>query len=204
MYRQTTTLRHSSTAQTIDASDATAVSGHLDGGVRFWDLRSGERSMEIKGTYILRSFPGLRAWRVPSLLFVTDLHHGGVSSVQYSPVDSFTLLTNGLDSTLHVVDLRRLSSRLTLRADGFVTLYSWSSACFSPNGRYVAAGSSRNNRVYVWDTATGTDEATLTTVLSSGSDDNDSGVCGIAWGATSTNGSQLSSLDRHGVLTLWG
>lgn len=51
-YRQTTTLRHSSTSTCVDvASDAVnAVSGHMDGGLRFWDLKSGERTADISGT----------------------------------------------------------------------------------------------------------------------------------------------------------
>lgn len=51
-YRQTTTLRHSSTSTCVDvASDGVnAVSGHMDGGLRFWDLRSGERTADISGT----------------------------------------------------------------------------------------------------------------------------------------------------------
>ena len=54
-YRQTTTLRHSSTSTCVDvASDAvTAVSGHMDGGIRFWDIQSGERTADMSGTYII-------------------------------------------------------------------------------------------------------------------------------------------------------
>jgi len=50
-YRQTTTLRHSSTSTCVDvASDhTTAVSGHMDGGLRFWDLQTGERTGDITG-----------------------------------------------------------------------------------------------------------------------------------------------------------
>lgn len=51
-YRQSSTLRHSSTSTCVDvASDATnVVSGHMDGGIRFWDLRSGERTADASGT----------------------------------------------------------------------------------------------------------------------------------------------------------
>jgi autophagy-related protein 16-1 len=50
-YRQTTTLRHSSTLTCVDvASDSVnVVSGHMDGGLRFWDLRSGERTSDAAG-----------------------------------------------------------------------------------------------------------------------------------------------------------
>jgi autophagy-related protein 16 len=50
-YRQTGTFRHSSTANTVDVGiDSTiAVTGHLDGGIRFWDIHSGDRSADIPG-----------------------------------------------------------------------------------------------------------------------------------------------------------
>lgn len=50
-YRQTTTLRHGSTCNCIDVwSDSfTAVSGHMDGGLRFWDLRTGDRTTDVCG-----------------------------------------------------------------------------------------------------------------------------------------------------------
>ena len=54
-YRQTTTFRHSSTAHCVDVSSdsSTAVSGHLDGGLRFWDIRTGDRTAEIASTYFI-------------------------------------------------------------------------------------------------------------------------------------------------------
>jgi len=55
-YRQTVTLRHSSTSNCVDVGSDTvsAVSGHLDGGLRFWDLRSGERTADISSTCACR------------------------------------------------------------------------------------------------------------------------------------------------------
>ena len=46
------TSKHNSTATCVDvASDyATAVTGHMDGGLRLWDLRSGQLTAEISGT----------------------------------------------------------------------------------------------------------------------------------------------------------
>lgn len=51
-YKQTTTLRHGSTPNCADvgSDSVTAVSGHMDGGLRFWDLRTGERTSDISGT----------------------------------------------------------------------------------------------------------------------------------------------------------
>jgi WD40 repeat protein len=50
-YRQTATLRHSSTANAVDVGidSLIAVSGHLDGGLRFWEVQTGERTAEIEG-----------------------------------------------------------------------------------------------------------------------------------------------------------
>lgn len=52
-YRQGVMLRHSSTSTCVDvASDSqNVVSGHMDGGIRFWDLRSGERTADASGTF---------------------------------------------------------------------------------------------------------------------------------------------------------
>ena len=48
-YRQTVTLRHSSTSNCVDVGidSFTVVSAHLDGGIRFWDIRTGERTGDI-------------------------------------------------------------------------------------------------------------------------------------------------------------
>ena len=50
-YRQTVTLRHSSTCFCVDTgfNGVDVVSGHHDGGLRFWDVRSGDRTMDIPG-----------------------------------------------------------------------------------------------------------------------------------------------------------
>lgn len=54
-YRQTVTLRHSSTCNCVDAGSngVDVVSGHHDGGLRFWDVRTGERTMDIPGESFL-------------------------------------------------------------------------------------------------------------------------------------------------------
>jgi WD40 repeat protein len=48
-YRQTTTLRHSSTSNCIDIGidSSIAASAHLDGGIRFWDIRTGGRTLDV-------------------------------------------------------------------------------------------------------------------------------------------------------------
>ena len=54
-YRQNITLAQNSTATCVDvASDCTTgVTGHMDGGLRLWDLRSGQLTAEISGTCAL-------------------------------------------------------------------------------------------------------------------------------------------------------
>ena len=50
-YRQTATFRHNSTANNVDVGiDSTIVAtGHVDGGIRFWDVHSGDRRADIPG-----------------------------------------------------------------------------------------------------------------------------------------------------------
>jgi len=52
-YRQTTTLKHNSTCHSLDVGTdpSTVVSGHNDGGLRFWDLRTSSSSSEFTGKY---------------------------------------------------------------------------------------------------------------------------------------------------------
>lgn len=62
------------------------------------------------------------------------LHEGAVTSVQFHPVDSTKVLTNGMDSCIKIVDIRTSTPIQTFRDDQFQTSYAWSSAAFSPDG----------------------------------------------------------------------
>mmetsp|Transcript_3308 Transcript_3308/g.7193 ORF Transcript_3308/g.7193 Transcript_3308/m.7193 type:complete len:599 (+) Transcript_3308:472-2268(+) len=174
VYRQTVTFRHSSTSNYVDVSSdsLTAVSAHMDGGLRFWDVRSGERSAEIAG-----------------------IHEGGVTSVQFSPTDNTKLLTNGRDSTLKLVDVRTCTTVQTLRHPDFRTMMNHVSAALSPDGVYAAAGSGTTGDVFVWRVSDGKLEKKLSA--------HQAGVCGVAWGRGGTNGQQVASVDKNGVLVLW-
>jgi len=177
IYTQTTTFRHSSTANCSDVFVETqpVVTGHLDGGVRFWDVRSGDRVLDIP-----------------------TLHEGGVTSVQWKPGSSHQVLTCGRDSTMKIIDVRTQSVVKTFRNSALRILSNNARCSFSPDaaGKYVACGGGDNGDVFVFDVAT----ADLKKRLSSA---HQSGVVGLAWGKGGTNGQQIATVDKSGVLVLW-
>lgn len=62
-------------------------------------------------------------------------------------------------------------------------------------GAYVAAGSSGNGNVFVWNV----DDGSLKSKLPG----HTAGVCGFAWGRGGSSGQQVASVDRKGGLILW-
>ena len=64
-YRQTYCLD-------VGSDSFTAMSGHMDGGLRFWVMRAGDRTADI-----------------------SKLHEGGITSVQFHPTNAMQVLTNG-------------------------------------------------------------------------------------------------------------
>jgi autophagy-related protein 16 len=76
----------------------------LDGGLRFWDVRSGDRVLDIP-----------------------NLHDGGVTSVHWNLRNSHEVLTNGRDSTLKIVDARTSTAISTFLDPGFRTLTNYAS-----------------------------------------------------------------------------
>ena len=65
----------------------------------------------------------------------TDMHEGGITSVQFNPSNGTQLLTNGMDSCLKIVDIRTFTPLHVLKDDSFQTSYAWASGCFSPDGK---------------------------------------------------------------------
>mmetsp|Transcript_17750 Transcript_17750/g.20446 ORF Transcript_17750/g.20446 Transcript_17750/m.20446 type:complete len:185 (+) Transcript_17750:488-1042(+) len=173
-YRQTTTLRYSSTCYSIDvASDSfSTVSGHMDGGLRFWDVRTGERTGDLN-----------------------SLHEGGVTCVRFHPVNATQILTNGKDSSLKLVDMRTGSVLYTLRENGFNTTYYWSSCAISPDGLYAASVSNTSGQLFVWALKDGKLVKKL--------DGHKGSAGGISWGLGDSNGQQVATVDRQGKLILW-
>ncbi|GAX15373.1 hypothetical protein FisN_8Lh333 [Fistulifera solaris] len=173
-YRQTTTLRHSSTTSCLDipSDPNTLCSGHMDGAVRGWDLRSGSRCFDF-----------------------TDLHGGGVTSIHLNRANSTEVVTNGLDSCLKLIDIRTGIPLQTFRHKDFVTSQSWSSGVVSPDGKLVAAASNESGALFIWNTNDGSLRAKL--------DDHQSGVCAIDWNQGGPSGQQVATMDRKGTLILW-
>ncbi|OEU20738.1 WD40 repeat-like protein [Fragilariopsis cylindrus CCMP1102] len=175
-YRQTTNISLNSTANSIDVADDsyTVVSGHVDGGLRLWDIRTAQKSAEIE-----------------------NVHESAITSVQLNPLDSSKIMTNGMDSRIKIVDIRTCKAIHEFSHGDFQTSYNWSSSVFSPDGAYVASGSSSNGFIFVWNAKNGK----LIRKLECGH--NDTGVCGLAWGRGGNNGQQVATVDKSGRLVLW-
>lgn len=174
-YHQVQLWRHSSVSHGVDVQidGGSIVSGHQDGGVRFWDLRSSGLRSEIKG-----------------------LHHGGITSVHWNPSNPTLLLTNGMDSVCKVVDIRTYLPLHTFQHEGLKTVHNGARSVFSPNGKFVALGS-QSGVVWLWNLAASSDSQP--TQLKG----HTAAVCGIDWKATPTGGQQVATLDRKGTMILW-
>jgi autophagy-related protein 16 len=189
IYTQTITFRHSSTSNCCDVAmmdTQPVITGHLDGGVRFWDVRGGSEVLDI-----------------PSL------HEGGVTSVQWKPGSSHYILTCGRDSTLKIIDGRNCSSSSNNTANSSCVVKTFSNRALrimsnnarcsyspDPEGKYVACGGGDTGDLFVFDVAS----CELKKRLSSA---HKAGVVGLAWGKGGTNGQQIATVDKSGVLVLW-
>ncbi|ORZ01381.1 WD40-repeat-containing domain protein [Syncephalastrum racemosum] len=151
----------------VDADGQTLASGHLDNHVRIWDTRTGNAIKEL-----------------------TAVHSGQVTSVSVSP-DGSKLLTNSRDNTLKLVDLRMYDIVATYQAESYRNGANWSRACFSPDGNYIAAGSS-DGTLHVWDAESRKLERALKA---------HSGIiCGVSWNPM---GSHLYSADMNKGICMW-
>jgi WD40 repeat protein len=123
------------------------------------------------------------------------MHEGGISSIQFKPNDDRQVLTSSVDSSLKIVDLRAGKSIHTFSHSDLTAGQLWSGSTFSPDGRYIASGSSSD--VLVWDTL----DHSLKTRLSNG---HSSGIVSIDWCLCGSSEQQIASLDRKGRMVLWG
>ena len=123
------------------------------------------------------------------------MHQGGITSVAFDPSDSRQLLTNCLDSTLRLIDLRSGRVTRTMKHEKFATFHGTSAACLSPDGKYVAAGSN-NGSVFIWDASNGKS-------VSSFGGGHESPVIGVDWSVGGSGGPQVATMDRRGSMVLW-
>ena len=145
------------------------ASAHLDGVLRLWDLRTGEATQEYK-----------------------DAHTKQITCVVPSPTEP-TLLTSSRDNLLKIWDLRKGECILTLRDDAFRSGLNWSRACWSPDGKYAAAGGAEGS-LFIWDTI---ENGNLVKQLGS---ESSATISCVSWNPT---GHQVASTDRKSKLVLW-
>lgn len=113
------------------------VSGHFDGVVRVWDLRSQGREVanEVKA------------------------HVQHVTSVRMMP-DGQHIVTNSRDNTLKQIDTRTMQVLRTFRSTGYRVGTNFSNSCVSTDGGYVVAGGA-DGGVFIWSVADGGLKVTL-------------------------------------------
>ncbi|BDA45707.1 Autophagy-related protein 16-1 [Coccomyxa sp. Obi] len=126
-----TLICHSSVNSVRLTMDGFAVvSGHFDGALRFWDLRSGKLANEVAG-----------------------LHTQQITSVSIG-LRTGAVLTCGKDNAVKVTDARSFQVQPAMSAPGFAVGGVWSKACLGPDERHCAAGSSTGS-LFIWATENG-------------------------------------------------
>ncbi|XP_014225629.1 autophagy-related protein 16-1 isoform X2 [Trichogramma pretiosum] len=150
---------------TSDGSGSTIISGHFDKTIRFWDTRTETGSnLQLQG-------------KITSL----DLSR-----------DANFLLSCVRDDTLKLIDLRMKMIVSSFSADGFKVVCDWSRACFSPDGQYVAVGSS-DGSIFVWSVNTNKIETILK--------DHTTPVTAVSW---YPHGAFVASVNKAKWATIWG
>jgi len=124
---------------------------------------------------------------------LTGLHTAQITSVSISP-DGRSVLTNSRDNTLKLVDIRTFDVLHTFSNEEYRSGTNWNSSCFSPNGSYISAGGA-DGKVFIWEILNGK----LVKLLKPSSSQNNV-IEAVAW---SPSGSQLSSCDKSGTITVW-
>jgi len=158
-----------SSCNDLGISNDTIISGHIDFRLRFWDTKSKDLIHEL-----------------------SNIHSGQITSVSTS-IDTNYILTNSRDNTIKVIDVRTYEVIQTYRHDNYKNNLNSSRSCFSPDSKYIVAGSA-NGEIFIWNTNNGT----LQTTLTGGNDDI---VSCCSW---SSNGAFLATSDRNGNVVFWG
>eukprot|EP01133_Synstelium_polycarpum_P007990 gene7990-9385_t len=133
------------------SSGSMVASGHVDHSVRFWDTNSGE-----------------------PVHVLTGVHEGQITSISQS-VDPNQILTNSRDHSLKIIDVRTYETVRTFKDQDYRNGLNWSRASWSPDGKYIAAGSI-DGSICVWNAYTGKTEKIVSKVHNAGSS-----ICCCAW-----------------------
>jgi len=132
--------------------------------VRFWDFKNGNPVYELAGS---------SDNKITSVKTFGDL-----------------LLTNCRDNVVRLFDIRTYKELRTFRHDDFKVGIDWAKAVFSPDGKYIAAGST-NGSIFIWNSQTGALETTLRR--------HNSVVCGCNWSVALG----FVSCDKNKTIVLW-
>lgn len=130
----TMTTNSSVNSVAVSPDSNTLSSGHQDGGIRFWDRATCQRTH-----------------------YIARVHTSNISSLEYgsSYGPSFNMLLSGSrDNSLCLVDVRSCETVRVFRSPSFRMSCDWSKVSFSPDGHMVAAGS-YDGTVLVWDVGSG-------------------------------------------------
>lgn len=95
-----------------------------------------------------------------------------------------------LDNILKLIDIRTFEVVKNFRSNSYKNGVNWNEACFSPNGKWIAAGS-ENGTVVIWSLDSGDTRPVLQ------SNRNDTITC-CSWVSN-----QLLTSDKGGSLSIW-
>ncbi|KAJ8919551.1 hypothetical protein NQ315_002173 [Exocentrus adspersus] len=150
---------------TVDSAGSIIISGHFDKSIRFWDSRSESSADNI-------------------------VLNGKVTSLDLTK-DAKYLVCCVRDDTLKLLDLRMNQVVTVFSCDGFKVSCDWDRATFSPDGQYVAVGSS-DGSVYIFGVASAKVEKVLK--------EHTAAVTATAWCPIAT---YLASVDRSKKTVIW-
>lgn len=152
----------------MNVDSTLAFSGHFDSNLRIWELKNGTLVTELSG-----------------------IHTDQITSVSINQ-DSTAILTSSRDNTLKLIDISSHEVIQTYKHDEYRNGANWAKACISPDGSYVAAGSSEG-QVFIWDTKTGKTHSIL-------KGHKDIVTC-VAWNPQ--NNGTIASCDKSGAVFFW-
>lgn len=205
-YRQRFTLRNESAVFSLDVSssdntwsNSMAVSGHLDGGIRFWDCRSSSgSSSSCNSTKPLEAiFPTNARECITSVM----LSSSGSQLLSCSREFWSILDLRNAKRAVCTVSHPKVKPSSTSSTSSSALFFS-STASFSPDDRYVVLGSNSTGQVYIWDVQNPSiekDDPTPHIELSC----HTHGVDAVSWGHGGSSCQQLASVDKGGNLILW-